>query len=60
MIGEAGDGKEAISDLLARAADDHKFLVRLADDPAKVLKEYELTPEQGAASSQRKGRLSEV
>ena len=42
-------GKEAILEVLARAADDHKFLARLAEDPAKVLKEYDLTSEERAA-----------
>ena len=41
--------KEAILQVLARAADDHKFLARLAENPAKVLQEYDLTPEQRAA-----------
>jgi hypothetical protein len=42
-------GKEAILEVLARAADDHKFLARLAEDPARVLKEYNLTSEERAA-----------
>jgi len=42
-------GKEAILEVLARAADDHKFLARLAENPAKVLEEYDLTPEERAA-----------
>jgi len=42
-------GKDAILEVLARAADDHKFLARLAEDPAKVLKEYDLTSEERAA-----------
>jgi hypothetical protein len=42
-------GKEAILKVLAKAADDHKFLARLAENPAKVLKEYDLTPEERAA-----------
>jgi hypothetical protein len=42
-------GKEAILEILARAADDHKFLARLAEGPAKVLEEYNLTPEERAA-----------
>ena len=42
-------GKEAILKILARAADDHKFLARLAEDPARVLKEYDLTNEEKAA-----------
>jgi hypothetical protein len=46
---KAPSGKEAILEVLARAADDHKFLARLAEDPAKVLKEYDLTSEERAA-----------
>ena len=45
----AASGKDAILEVLARAADDHKFLARLAEDPAKVLKEYDLNPEERAA-----------
>jgi hypothetical protein len=47
--GKAVSGKEAILEVLARAADDQKFLARLAADPAKVLKEYNLTLEERAA-----------
>ena len=46
---KAVSGKEAILEVLARAADDHKFLARLAEDPAKVLKAYNLTSEERAA-----------
>ncbi|MFC1957619.1 Os1348 family NHLP clan protein [Chloroflexota bacterium] len=46
---KAPSGKEAILEVLARAADDHKFLARLAEDPAKVLQEYDLTSEERAA-----------
>ncbi len=42
-------GKEAILASLARAADDHKFLARLAEDPAKAMIGYNLTAEEGAA-----------
>jgi hypothetical protein len=42
-------GKEAVLAVLARAADDHKFLARLAENPSKVLEEYDLTSEQKAA-----------
>mgnify|MGYP005658765437 CR=1 FL=1 len=41
--------KETILDILARAADDHKFLARLAENPDKVLQEYDLTLEERAA-----------
>jgi hypothetical protein len=47
--GKTVSGKEAILEVLARAADDQKFLARLAADPAKVLKEYNLTLEERAA-----------
>ena len=48
---EAPSGKEVILEVLARAADDYKFLARLADDPSEALKEYahHLTWEQRAA-----------
>jgi len=42
-------GKEAILQILGRAADDHKFLARLAEDPVRVVKEYDLTSEEKAA-----------
>jgi hypothetical protein len=47
--GNAVAGKKAILEVLARAADDHKFLARLAEDPAKALAEYDLTLEEKAA-----------
>jgi hypothetical protein len=46
---EAPAGKEAILAILAKAADDHKFLARLAENPGKVLEEYNLTSEEKAA-----------
>jgi len=46
---KSSSGKEAILEILGRAADDHKFLARLADNPANVLKEYNLTSEEWAA-----------
>ena len=46
---EIPSGKEAILEVLARAADDHKFLARLAETPSKVVQEYDLTLEQKAA-----------
>ena len=46
---KAPSGKEAIVEVLARAADDHKFLARLAEDPAKVLKEFNLSAQERAA-----------
>ena len=43
-------GKEAILAVLARAADDSKFLARLADNPTEALNEYyTLTHEEMAA-----------
>ena len=44
-------GKEAILAVLGKAADDHKFLARLAENPSKVLNEYNLTSEEKAALS---------
>jgi len=46
---KAPSGREAILKILALAADDHKFLARLAGDPAGVLGEYNLTAEEKAA-----------
>ena len=46
---KATSGKEAILEILGRAADDHKFLARMAENPAKVLDEYNLTSEEKAA-----------
>ena len=43
---KASAGKEAILEVLARAADDPKFLARLAENPSKVLQEYGLTSEE--------------
>jgi hypothetical protein len=42
-------GREAILEVLAKAADDHKFLARLAENPAKVLQEFDLSLEERAA-----------
>lgn len=43
-------GREAILAVLARAADDHEFLARLAQDPSEALGEYyTLTHEEMAA-----------
>jgi len=48
--GERLKGREAILAVLARAADDSKFLARLADNPTEALSEYyTLTPEEMAA-----------
>jgi hypothetical protein len=43
-------GKEAVLAVLARAADDNKFLARMAENPATALEEYyTLTWEEKAA-----------
>jgi hypothetical protein len=43
-------GKEAILEVLSRAADETDFLARLAEDPSEALKEYyTLTQEEKAA-----------
>ena len=42
-------GGEVVLEILARAADDHKFLARLAENPHKVLGEYNLTLEERMA-----------
>jgi len=46
---EALSGGEAILEILSRAAEDHKFLARLAENPHKVFGEYNLTLEERAA-----------
>lgn len=47
---ERRKGREEILAILARAADDNKFLARLADNPAEALSEYyTLTSEELAA-----------
>ncbi|RLC93507.1 MAG: hypothetical protein DRI39_05515 [Chloroflexi bacterium] len=48
--GREPKGKEAVLAVLARAAEDEKFLAQLADNPAGALEEYyTLTPEEKAA-----------
>ena len=47
---ERQKGKEAILEVLARAADDSEFLAQLADNPTEALKGYyTLTQEEVAA-----------
>ena len=46
---EACSSSGAVLEVLSRAADDHRFLARLAENPHKVLREYDLTPEERAA-----------
>ena len=46
---KTASGKDAILAILGKAADDHKFLARLAENPVRVLDEYNLTPEERAA-----------
>jgi hypothetical protein len=50
-VAEKGElsNKEIILEVLSRAADDPKFLARLAENPAVVLQEYNLTSEEKAA-----------
>ena len=48
--GKGLNGKEAILEVLSRAADEPKFLRSMADDPHEVLKAYyTLTAEEKAA-----------
>ena len=42
-------GGKALLEVLAKARDDNDFLARLAENPAEVLKDYELTSEGKAA-----------
>ncbi len=44
-------GRQAVLAVLARAADDQKFLARMADNSSAALQEYDLTSEQRAALS---------
>ncbi len=39
-VGKVQSGKEAILEILGRAADDSNFLAQLADNPEKALSEY--------------------
>jgi hypothetical protein len=41
--------RKVIIEILSRAASDQKFLARLAENPYKVLQEYDLSPEEMAA-----------
>lgn len=41
--------REVILEILSKAANDHIFMARLAENPQKVLREYILTPEEIAA-----------
>jgi len=41
--------REVILDVLSKAAADHIFIARLAENPQKVLREYNLAPEEIAA-----------
>ena len=41
--------RNVILEILTRAADDHIFMARLAENPQKVLQKYNLTPEEIAA-----------
>ena len=41
--------RDVILEILSRAADDHIFMARLAENPQKVLQKYNLTPEEIAA-----------
>lgn len=46
---KTSSGRKIILEVLSKAADDHKFLARLAENPSKVLQEYELSQEQKSA-----------
>ncbi|MDY6836151.1 MAG: Os1348 family NHLP clan protein [Chloroflexota bacterium] len=52
-------GRDAILEVLARAADDHKYLARLSENPEKALQEYDLTSEERAALASGDLRLIE-
>jgi hypothetical protein len=42
----ASPNREVILDVLSKAAHDHIFMARLAENPHKVLQEYNLTKEE--------------
>ncbi len=42
-------GGKMVREVLARAADDPKFLARMAEDPLKAMADYELSPEEQVA-----------
>ena len=46
---KTSSSRDIILKVLARAAGDHKFLARLAENPSMVLREYDLTEEERAA-----------
>ena len=61
--GETGNEKvlptrETILEVLNQAAQDPKFLARLAENPSKVLQEYELTQEERSALA--KGDIQKI
>jgi hypothetical protein len=56
---EGPSGKDAILEVLGRAADDHAFLARLAEDPAEAMSEYDLTWQEKAALGSGDIRLIE-
>ena len=49
QVEEALPSKEAILQVLTRASVDNKFLARLAENPDKVLQEFDLTEEETTA-----------
>ena len=55
---ETLSGRQAILEILSRAADDHKFLAQLAENPYRVLGEYNLTLTERAALA--KGDIARV
>jgi hypothetical protein len=52
-------GKKVILEVLAKAADDYKFLARMAENPAKVLQDFNLTSEEKAVLASGDLRLIE-
>lgn len=56
---EASSGKKIILEVLDRAAEDPKFLARLAENPSKVLQEFDLTQEERAALARGDSRKIE-
>lgn len=46
---KAPPGSNLVYEVLSRAADDPKFLARMAENPFKAMQEYDLSPDEMAA-----------
>ena len=57
--GRVFPAREVILQVLARAADDHKFLARLAENPHRVLQEYDLGEDERLVLAQADAEILE-